>query len=113
MSEYEEKELLRKLRNVFALEERCKICIPSSIRRFYRKLCIREWKRAHGKPIFNLDDYINGRHTTKVESDKTKYIDRYQVSRIECIHIIFCFWSSLLRRSNNRFKRGLCVTKQN
>ncbi|XP_061388237.1 cysteine-rich protein 2-binding protein [Musca vetustissima] len=79
MSEYEEKELLRKLRHIFSLEEKCKIRIPSFVRRFYRKLCIREWKRAHGKPIFNLDDYVNGRHLTKVQNDKTRHIDRYQL----------------------------------
>ncbi|XP_005191966.1 cysteine-rich protein 2-binding protein [Musca domestica] len=79
MSEYEEKELLRKLRRIFSLEDKCKIRIPSFVRRFYRKLCIREWKRAHGKPLFNLDDFVNGRHLTKVQNDKTRHIDRYQL----------------------------------
>ncbi|XP_073825565.1 ada2a-containing complex component 2 isoform X2 [Musca autumnalis] len=79
MSEYEEKELLRKLRHIFSLEDKCEIRIPSFVRRFYRKLCIREWKRAHGKPLFNLDDYVNGRHLAKVQNDKTRHIDRYQL----------------------------------
>lgn len=82
MSEYEEKELLQKLRKIFNLEEKCKIHIPPFIRRFYRKLCIREWKREHGKPIFNLDDYVgdNKRRLRTQSNEKTKIIERYQVS---------------------------------
>ncbi|XP_013114167.2 cysteine-rich protein 2-binding protein [Stomoxys calcitrans] len=79
LSEYEEKELLKKLRRIFALEDKCKIQIPSYVRRFYQKLCIREWKRSHGKVLFNLDDYINDRQAMKEQTDKVKHIDRYQL----------------------------------
>ncbi|XP_037816829.1 cysteine-rich protein 2-binding protein [Lucilia sericata] len=81
MSEYEEKELLQKLRKIFNLEEKCKIHIPPFIRRFYRKLCIREWKREHGKPIFNLDDYVsnNKQRLRSHKSEKNKIIERYQL----------------------------------
>lgn len=83
MSEYEEKELLQKLRKILALEVKCNIHIPPYIRRFYRKLCIREWKREHGKPIFNLDDYIDESKRnlkTQTLNEKSKIIERYQVS---------------------------------
>lgn len=83
MSEYEEKELLEKLQKIFSLEDKLeKTKIPSYIRRFFRKLCIREWKRVHGKPIFNLDDYVsakNQRYAAKI-NDQTKIIERYQVN---------------------------------
>lgn len=81
MSLYEEKELLQKLRKIFSLEEKSKIHISPYIRRFYRKLCIREWKREHGKPIFNLDDYVGNkkRRLQKMSNEKTKVIERYQV----------------------------------
>ncbi|XP_075152871.1 ada2a-containing complex component 2 [Haematobia irritans] len=79
ISEYEEKELLRKLTRIFSLQEKCNIEIPSYIRRFYRKLRVREWKRSHGKVIFNLDDYINSKQAQKLQNDKTKHIDRYQL----------------------------------
>lgn len=85
MSEYEEKELLQKLRKIFHLEEKCKIHIPTYIRRFYRKLCIREWKREHGKPLFNLDDYVcddSKRRIRTQTNEKSKIIERYQVSLV-------------------------------
>ncbi|XP_017469362.1 PREDICTED: cysteine-rich protein 2-binding protein isoform X2 [Rhagoletis zephyria] len=77
ISEYEEIELLHKLRKIFSMEEQCKIQIPAFIRRFYRKLCVREWKREHGKPLFNLDDHINGKCNVSHDA-KSKIIDRYQ-----------------------------------
>lgn len=80
MSEYEEKVLLQKLSRIFSLEVKCNISIPSYVRRLYRKLCIREWKRKHGKRLFNLDDYINGGNLQNAEDDTTRIIDRYQVS---------------------------------
>lgn len=79
MSEYEESEVLRKLRKIFALEEKCQLHIPCFIRRYYRKLCIREWKREHGKPLFNLDNYLGNTKTNRDQEEKSKIIDRYQV----------------------------------
>lgn len=80
MSEYEEIELLLKLRKIFSIEEKCQINIPAYVRRFYRKLCVREWKREHGKPLFNLDDQINGRSSELLTNEaKAQIIDRYQV----------------------------------
>lgn len=80
MSEYEETELLLKLRKIFAMEEKCQIDIPAYVRRFYRKLCVREWKREHGKPLFNLDDKINGKNTDLLAHEaKAQILDRYQV----------------------------------
>lgn len=79
MSEYEEIEFLQKMRKVFNMEDKLKIEIPAYVRRFYRKLCVREWKREHGKPLFNLDDQINGKSNDPVDEEKTQIIDRYQV----------------------------------
>ncbi|XP_014096924.2 cysteine-rich protein 2-binding protein [Bactrocera oleae] len=80
MSEYEETELLLKLRKIFAMEEKCQIDIPAYVRRFYRKLCVREWKREHGKPLFNLDDKINGKNTDLLAHEaKAQILDRYQL----------------------------------
>ncbi|XP_012160091.1 cysteine-rich protein 2-binding protein isoform X2 [Ceratitis capitata] len=79
MSEYEEIEFLQKMRKVFNMEDKLKIEIPAYVRRFYRKLCVREWKREHGKPLFNLDDQINGKSNDPVDEEKTQIIDRYQL----------------------------------
>ncbi|XP_011178675.2 cysteine-rich protein 2-binding protein [Zeugodacus cucurbitae] len=80
MSEYEEIELLQKLRKIFDMEEKCKIDIPAYVRRFYRKLCVREWKREHGKSLFNLDDQINGKNSELLANEaKAQIIDRYQL----------------------------------
>ncbi|XP_067623880.1 cysteine-rich protein 2-binding protein [Eurosta solidaginis] len=75
MSEYEEIDLLNQLRDVFALEHEGKVEIPAYVRRFYRKLCVRNFKREHGKPLFNLDDHING----KCSDAAAQIIDRYQL----------------------------------
>ena len=89
MSVYEEKELLQKLRGIFALEIKCKLEIPAFIRLFYRKLCIREWKRQHSRPVFNLDEFLNqtlqgNGKSGRQDNEKTQIIDRYQVGLHKC-----------------------------
>uniref|UniRef100_A0A1B0CCW6 Putative n-acetyltransferase n=1 Tax=Lutzomyia longipalpis TaxID=7200 RepID=A0A1B0CCW6_LUTLO len=53
MSEYEEGELLRKLREAIRMNSSGNI--PEDIRRFYRKLAVREEKRKLLKPLYNID----------------------------------------------------------
>lgn len=55
MSEYEEKEIYRKLKIVIDNEKNVKTEIPPHIRRFYRKLHIRRIRRSSSKPVFSLD----------------------------------------------------------
>lgn len=79
MSAYEEGELLGKLRlmlrNCDAREESQ---VPHWVRRFYRKLCVRETKRNLGKPIFDLDDFVLGRNRTAgTEKAEAQVLDRY------------------------------------
>ncbi|XP_054741653.1 cysteine-rich protein 2-binding protein [Anastrepha obliqua] len=78
MSESEEAELLHKLRKLFDREEQCKLLIPAYVRRFYRKLCVREWKRKRGKTLFNLDEQINAKSNDRNDNN-TQIIDRYQL----------------------------------
>uniref|UniRef100_A0A0K8UD80 Cysteine-rich protein 2-binding protein n=1 Tax=Bactrocera latifrons TaxID=174628 RepID=A0A0K8UD80_BACLA len=96
MSEYEETELLLKLRKIFNMEEKCKIDIPAYVRRFYRKLCIREWKREHGKPLFNLDDQINGKNSDLLANEaKAQIIDRYQLISLSSDNIRKSFYARI------------------
>lgn len=53
MSQYEEQGMLKRLRNVLRNDADD---VPSWIRRFYRKLCVRELKRSLGKTIFDIDN---------------------------------------------------------
>lgn len=65
MNEYEEGELLKKLRDIVAkkpIEE-----IPEEIRRYYRKLSVREVKRRHLQPLHNIDTLPQGKDAKKRE----------------------------------------------
>uniref|UniRef100_A0A1A9UMT0 N-acetyltransferase domain-containing protein n=1 Tax=Glossina austeni TaxID=7395 RepID=A0A1A9UMT0_GLOAU len=101
MSEYEESEVLRKLRKIFALEEKCQLRIPCFIRRYYRKLCIREWKREHGKPLFNLDDYLGNTKTNRDQEEKSKIIDRYQLISLSSTDARKSFYARIAGSSQN------------
>ncbi|KAM7354518.1 ada2a-containing complex component 2 isoform 2-T2 [Cochliomyia hominivorax] len=106
MSEYEEKELLQKLRKIFHFEEKCNIHIPTYIRRFYRKLCVREWKREHGKPVFNLDDYVCDDHKRRLRTqanEKTKIIERYQLISLSSSDAKKSFYARIAGSSQYEF----------
>lgn len=79
MGGYEEGELLAKLKVMFRnCDKREESQVPHWVRRFYRKLCVRETKRNLGKPIFDVDDLVLGRNrmagTVKREA---QVLDRY------------------------------------
>lgn len=71
MSEYEEKEIYRKLKLVIDNEKNFKAEIPPHIRRFYRKLHIRRIRRSSSKPVFSLD---LKKHSTEAASN---HLSRY------------------------------------
>ncbi|XP_037957326.1 cysteine-rich protein 2-binding protein [Teleopsis dalmanni] len=77
ISIYEEKELLTKFRKVFSLEKNSLSDIPAYVRRFYRKLCIRDYNRSHNKNLFNIHNHLKGRNNL-IES-KSKIIDRFHL----------------------------------
>ncbi|XP_030383889.1 cysteine-rich protein 2-binding protein [Scaptodrosophila lebanonensis] len=82
MSVYEEQELHLQLQKFFTLEqEGLPIDIPAYVRRLYRKLCVRKWKREHNRPIFNLDEYIDPtiRARRQFEQRQEQILDRYQL----------------------------------
>lgn len=80
MSEYEEFQLLKQLRRVPAMGD-----VPGTVRRLYRKLCVRQLKRERGMALFNLDDIQPGRWTSGVTRPMypvmgdVRILDRYQV----------------------------------
>lgn len=75
MSEYEEKLLFNQLEKIFDCEVSHNIDIPSKIRRFYRKLYIRNYKRNNLKPVFNLDTF--GEKHLMLNNHKKNILDRY------------------------------------
>ncbi|XP_022230626.2 cysteine-rich protein 2-binding protein [Drosophila obscura] len=82
MSVYEEQKLHQRLHRIFALEQQCQLSIPAYVRRLYRKLCLRKWKREHNRPIFNLDEHIDptARARRKLEGEQqAQILDRYQL----------------------------------
>ncbi|KMY90841.1 cysteine-rich protein 2-binding protein [Drosophila simulans] len=82
MNAYEEQKLYQRLDRIFALEHQCQIPIPAYVRRLYRKLSLRKWKRDHNRHIFNLDEHIDplGRARLKMLGhQKAEILDRYQL----------------------------------
>lgn len=82
MNAYEEQKLYQRLDRIFALEHQCHISIPAYVRRLYRKLSLRKWKRDHNRHIFNLDEHIDplGRARLKMLGhQKAEILDRYQL----------------------------------
>ncbi|KAH8282831.1 hypothetical protein KR054_010086 [Drosophila jambulina] len=82
ISVYEEQKLYQRLHRIFSLEQECQITIPAYVRRLYRKLCLRKWKREHNRPIFNLDDHIDplARARLKMQGhQQAQILDRYQL----------------------------------
>ncbi|KAH8262166.1 hypothetical protein KR038_005989, partial [Drosophila bunnanda] len=82
MSVYEEQKLYQRLHRIFSLEQECQITVPAYVRRLYRKLSLRKWKREHNRPIFNLDDHIDplARARLKMQGhQQAQILDRYQL----------------------------------
>jgi len=80
MSEYEELQLLNQLRRVPCMGD-----VPATVRRLYRKLCVRRLKRERGMALFNLDDIQPGQQATGVTHSvhslmgDVRILDRFQV----------------------------------
>ncbi|XP_037048827.1 cysteine-rich protein 2-binding protein [Bradysia coprophila] len=72
MSEYEENEMLGKLRNVIESDI---MTVPPWVNQFYRKLCVRELKRGLIQPIFDIDHLTTGRGT----NGSGQILDRYHL----------------------------------
>lgn len=88
MGAYEENELLTKLRNIIESDDRC--FVPAWIRRYYRKLCLRQHKRKFGKPIFDDDCVADERLRRGSRRNDAQILDRY--------HHLIC--SSVPAKSN-------------
>lgn len=75
MSEYEESEMLGKLKIIMDCDDGNQLIeIPMWVRQFYRKLCVRQLKRSLAKPIFDIDNLISN----KVNSN-SQILDRYHL----------------------------------
>lgn len=75
MGKYDESEILHKLRSIMnSSVDMNSSMIPSWIRRYYRKLCLREVKRKLGKPLFD----INAPNGICLDgNDEAHILDRY------------------------------------
>lgn len=94
MSIYDENILLKKLKSIIDNEANKNLSIPPHIRRFYRKLSLRQTKRLLSKPVFNIDDAISKKDAKQFECG-SNILDRfYHVSKI---YLIFCYALFLLR----------------
>lgn len=69
MSEYEENEMLVKLRTVIESDI---MTVPPWVCQLYRKLCLRELKRGLMQPIFDIDNLSTSRANGQI-------LDRYQL----------------------------------
>lgn len=72
MSEYEENEMLGKLRNVIESDI---MPVPPWVNQLYRKLCLRELKRNLVQPIFDIDNLTASRGT----NGAGQILDRYHL----------------------------------
>lgn len=91
MGKYDESEILHKLRSIMnsSLDMNSSM-IPSWIRRYYRKLCLREVKRKLGKPLFD----INAPNGISIDrNDEAHILDRY--------HHLICVSTSRIADKTN------------
>ncbi|XP_068140425.1 LOW QUALITY PROTEIN: cysteine-rich protein 2-binding protein [Drosophila tropicalis] len=77
MSVFEEQNLHQRLQKILAVDQQSHLHIPSFVRRLYRKLCLRKWKREHNCPIFNLDEHVDP--TLAQRQKQSQILDRYQL----------------------------------
>ncbi|XP_059614804.1 cysteine-rich protein 2-binding protein isoform X1 [Phlebotomus argentipes] len=63
MSEYEEGEMLKQLRDI--IKRKAPEDVPEDIRRFYRKLSVRQEKRKFFKPLHNIDTFPESEESKK------------------------------------------------
>lgn len=78
INENQEEELFYKLKRIIDLEDELEITIPPKIRRFYRKLNLRRYKRKHGKQILDVDKFCPTNLDNRVIANKIDSIfDRY------------------------------------
>ncbi|EDW11540.2 uncharacterized protein Dmoj_GI17195 [Drosophila mojavensis] len=77
----EEQQLYQQLHKMFMLDQHRQSDIPAYVRRLYRKLSVRKWKREHNRPIFNLDEHIDPMARTRLQLAKqqAQILDRYQL----------------------------------
>lgn len=78
ISEYEENEIFKRLKAIIMSSSHSnKNQIPSWVRRYYRKLCVRKLQRSLGKPVFNLDNYQNHKLHKEKSSRNAVVLDRF------------------------------------
>lgn len=79
MNEHQEDDLYHRLKRIIDLEETLKITIPPKIRRLYRKLQLRNFKRSRGKAIFDVDK-LNSNNISEMKTvGQSSLLDRYQL----------------------------------
>lgn len=81
MTAHEEQELHQQLHKIFMLDKNNENDIPAYVRRLYRKLCVRKWKREHNRLVFNLDEHIDpmSRARLQLVKQQAQILDRYQL----------------------------------
>lgn len=77
LNEYEENETYRRLKTIFASPHSNRIEVPTWVRRYYRKLCVRKMQRSLGKPVFNLDNYQTHKLTKIKPKTGALVLDRF------------------------------------
>lgn len=79
MGAYEESEILHKLKLIISSDDQHEqSLVPVWIKRFYRKLCVRQIKRKFGKSIFDIDNIITGdRRNGLRRHNEVQVLDRY------------------------------------
>lgn len=78
IKENQEEELFYKLKRIIDLEDELEITIPPKIRRFYRKLNLRRYKRKHGKTILDVDKCCSTNVDNKTTvNEMNSILDRY------------------------------------
>lgn len=77
MNENKENEYYYKLKRIVHLEDQLKIEIPHKIRRLYRKLQLRNYKRCNGKQIFDIDSFNTLLPSSKTVKSENIILDKY------------------------------------
>ncbi|KAL7739726.1 hypothetical protein ACLKA6_012705 [Drosophila palustris] len=102
ISVYEEQQLHQQLHKIFTQQQQ-QSDIPAYVRRLYRKLCLRKWKREHNRPIFNLDEHIDPIARSRLQLAKqqqAQILDRYQLLELGNPDIRSSFYARIVGKSD-------------
>lgn len=83
MSAYEEHEIFTRLKKLLSSTHSNGVDEPAWVRRYYRKLCVRNIQRSAGQKVFNLDNYLDSQSFSGTRATENVILDRFHHLLVE------------------------------